>query len=50
MKKPYQKPKLTKVKLLPEEEVLKTCKRTTASLGPTSRCRAIGCRNQGAVS
>lgn len=50
MKKPYQKPKLTKVKLMPEEEVLQTCKRTTSTPGPTSRCRATGCRRAGAVS
>ncbi len=35
-RKPYHKPEVTKVKLVPEEAVLATCKTTGTVIGPPS--------------
>lgn len=45
-KKPYQKPQLQEVKLIPEEAVLTNCKTTTASAGRV-QCRCVLARATG---
>jgi hypothetical protein len=41
-RKPYAPPKLTSIKLRPEEAVLGSCKTTGAGPGQTSLCRNCG--------
>ena len=43
MKKKYQKPKVKKVRLAPEEAVLTACKVTFDAQGGGNKCREAGC-------
>jgi hypothetical protein len=45
-KKPYQKPKLEQVSLIPEEAVLTACKANTGIGGKSDRCppTSTGCK------
>ena len=46
-KKPYKKPSLTKVKLVPEEAVLGVCKNETAAGPQQTQCLIPQCFNAG---
>ncbi len=46
MKRKYQKPKVKKVKLAPEEAVLTACKVTMDAAGGSNKCREALCTHK----
>ena len=51
VRKPYKKPGIKKVRLIPEEAVLTTCKVNTSDSGPGTTCGGGGaCKVAGALS
>jgi hypothetical protein len=47
LKKPYKKPKIGEVKLVPKEAVLAVCKTSVGSVGSTGKCVATCSSGQG---
>ena len=51
VRKPYEKPGIKEIRLVPEEAVLENCKVNSGDLGPGSICgTGVDCKISGAIS
>lgn len=50
VRKPYQKPGIKEVRLVPEQAVLTTCKVNQGDSGPSTTCALGQCHKLGATS